>query len=239
MTKPSAPSPKGRVPVAESAPIFAELDERVRPHVAVDAAGDDGVAVPRHEHVHRGVEGGEGRGAGGVGGEVRPAQVEDVGHAAGEDVRELTGHRVLGDLGQLVRHDLPPAREDGPAHAGRQVEELLRFEEQPLVFGERDAQGGQVVALPRHRVAEDDRRAVGVELLLRVAVVGESLGGDGDRPLLPLVHRPRHPRRDVPALPVELEAAHPTSRSCCTSSRGPEGRGRSSRRRSSARPGPR
>ena len=83
---------------------------------------------PRHERVHRRVEGGEAGRAGGVGDEVRPAQVQHVGDAPGEDVGQLPRHRVLGDRRQVPLPDhLVPAGEDALAHVGGQVEELLRL----------------------------------------------------------------------------------------------------------------
>ena len=76
---------------------LAELHERVHAHVAVQAAGDDGVELVVGEAGDGRVERGQARGAGGVGGEVHPTQVEQVRDPAGDDVRELAGHGVLGD----------------------------------------------------------------------------------------------------------------------------------------------
>ena len=116
MTKPSAPAPNGRVPVAESAPILQNFTKRRGAHVPVDAAADHGVAVSLDEELDRGVDRGEARGAGRVRDEVGAAEVEDVRDAPGDDVRELSGHRVLGDRRQALSELVVPAGEDLAAH---------------------------------------------------------------------------------------------------------------------------
>ena len=81
---------------------LAELHERVHAHVAIQPAGDDGVELVVGESGDGGVERGQARGAGGIGGEVHPTQVEQVRDPAGDDVRELAGHGVLGDREDVV-----------------------------------------------------------------------------------------------------------------------------------------
>ena len=71
---------------AEGADL-GELDKAVGVHVAVDAAGEDGVEMPGQQALDRGFERGERGGTGRIGDKVGPAQVEDVGHAPGDDVR--------------------------------------------------------------------------------------------------------------------------------------------------------
>ena len=61
-------------------PDLAELDEDGRPHVAVNAAGDHGVAMVLGQHFDGGIDGGKTGRTGRVGDEVRPAQVQHIGH---------------------------------------------------------------------------------------------------------------------------------------------------------------
>ncbi len=92
---------------AEGADL-AELDEGRRPHVAIYTAGQHRIAAVVDEVFDRRFDGGEGGGAGGVGDEARPAQVEGVGDAAGDDVGQFAGHRVLGDGGNPGLDDFAP-----------------------------------------------------------------------------------------------------------------------------------
>ena len=61
MTKPSAPSAYGRVPVAESAPILQNFTNVDGAHVAVDAAGDRRVVLALDETLDRGAHRGHRR----------------------------------------------------------------------------------------------------------------------------------------------------------------------------------
>ena len=101
---------------------LAELHKPWCVHVAVDAAGDRGVEVAGLQSAHRGRHGGQRGGARRVGGEVGAAEVEQVGHPARDDVGELAGHRVLGDLLEPVekrRRGSRRARRRAPARAAR------------------------------------------------------------------------------------------------------------------------
>ena len=83
---------------------LAELHKGRRPHIAVDAAGQHGVHSVIGEQFHSGVDGGEGRCAGGVGDKVRAAQVQQVGYAPSHNIRQFARHRVLGDLRERPIH---------------------------------------------------------------------------------------------------------------------------------------
>ena len=142
-----------------------------------------------------------------------PRRLSTLATRPGDDVGQLARHRVLGDRRAVaVARPACQLREDG-ARARRRAAGWNSASTRSAwrVLGERDAQRGQVVQLAAHRRAEDDAGALGVERPLGIAVVGQRLGGDGDRPLLALVHRGRDARRDAEALPVELEAAHPAA----------------------------
>ena len=157
------------------------------------------------------LDGGEAAGAGGVGDEVRAAQVENVGDAAGDDVGQLAGHGVFGDGRQGAIHHGVELLHQGHLRVGRQTLELRRGAQPVGVFGEGDALGGDVVHLAAHGRAQDDAGALGVQRPVGIAVVGQRLGGDGDGPLLPLVHHRGDARRQTEALPVELEPLHPAA----------------------------
>jgi hypothetical protein len=181
---------------------LAELHERRRRHVGVDAARDDDIEVPLREPLDGGRHRGHGRGARRVGHEVRSVQVEDGGDAARDDVRELARHRVfrdVGDLGANAGQDVFRDRvalirvERGEGRAGLEVGQVLRRE---------DAERRHVVLVAAHGVADDDGRALAIERPLGVTEVEERLPGRGDRPLLGAIHRVADLRRDG-HLPVE------------------------------------
>ena len=65
---------------------LAELDEARRPHVPVEAAGEDGVEVPGDEPVDRGAHRRERGGAGRVGDVVGAVEVEEVRDPPGDAV---------------------------------------------------------------------------------------------------------------------------------------------------------
>src|SRR4030095_4365406 len=102
---------------------------------------------------------------------------------------ELARHRVLGDLGQAVRHAGLQLAQDGLLHGARQRAEARRLLELVGELGELDAQRGEVVLLAGHRVPEYDRGAFGIEPALGMAEVVEGLARAGDAPLLTLVPR--------------------------------------------------
>ena len=195
---------------AEGADL-AEFDEATGAHVAVHPAREHRIAMPLGQQLDRGVDGGQGRGAGGVGDEAGPAQVEHVGDAAGDDVGQLAGHAVFGDLRELACRPFAPLCEDRLAHGLRQLLEFGGLFQQMGVFGEGDTQAGDVVQFAAHGCAHDHAAAVGVERAVGVAIVGQGFGGDGYGPLLTFVHGCRHLGRDAVLLPVELKAAHPAA----------------------------
>ena len=83
---------------------LAEFDKGGRSHVPVNAAGQHGVHPVVGEQFHSGINCGEGGGAGGIGNEIRAAQVQQVGHTSGHNVGQFTGHRVFGDLRECPIH---------------------------------------------------------------------------------------------------------------------------------------
>ena len=85
MTKPSAPASNGRVPVADSAPILQNFTKRRSPMLrstppVIAASKSPADADPRTAALIAASAGGAGR----VGGEVRAAEVEEVGDPAGD-----------------------------------------------------------------------------------------------------------------------------------------------------------
>jgi hypothetical protein len=105
---------------------LAELHEGRGAHVAVDAASQDGVVLAVDQPLGRRGHGCQAGRAGGVGHIARPAEVEEVRDPAGEDVGELTGHRVLGDGGDRRPQALAGLVEDRLAHVLRQGGERRR-----------------------------------------------------------------------------------------------------------------
>ncbi len=202
---------KGAAACGAECADLAELDEGRRAHVAVHAAGNERIRPAVSQHLDRGADGGEAGGASGVGYEVGAAQIQHVGNASGDDVRQFAGHGIFGDGGEDRADALAPLLQDGLAHRLRQAAESRAALQGACVFGQDDALRGEVVLLAAHRRAEDHAGALSVERAIRVAIVGQRLGGDGDRPLLALVHRRRSLGRNAETLPVEMEAAHPTA----------------------------
>jgi hypothetical protein len=103
-----------------------------------------------------------------------------------------------------------PLLQDRLAHGGGSGK-LRRRGQFTRVLGEGDAVLRDVVQLAAHRRAQDHAGAFGVERAVGVAVVGQRLVGDGDRPLLPFVHRRGDFGRDAVLFPVELIALHPAA----------------------------
>ena len=56
------------------------------------------------QHLDRRSDGGEGRGAGGIGDKVGAAQVQHVGDPARDDVGQFPRHRIFARLGQRALH---------------------------------------------------------------------------------------------------------------------------------------
>ncbi len=100
---------------AEGADL-AEFDKRFGPHVAVHAAGQGGVELAKTQAVHRRLERGQRGGAGGVGDEVRPGEVEHVGHPPGDDVSEFARHGVFADFREARAHAAGQAFHQGRLH---------------------------------------------------------------------------------------------------------------------------
>ena len=140
-------------------------------------------------------------------------EVEQVGDAAGDAVAQLARHRVLGDCRREVVEAVAQLGGDRGTDVGRQSAERRRHGELASDLWEGDPQGGLVVLLARHRVAEDDRRAFGVDRAVRPAVVGQGGVGAGDGPLLRVVHHVADLGRDreVPRERRPLPLAHPAA----------------------------
>ena len=189
---------------------LAELDEAGRSHVAIDATGDDGVELVLDEAFDGRVDGGHRGSARGIDDEVGPVEVEQVGDSAGHHVAQLAGHRVLGDLRVVHAHPDAQLLGDRDAHLGRQLLERGGAVQLARDLGHGDAQGGEVVVLAGHRVAQDHCRALVVDGL---AMVGQHGTGAGDGPLLTIVDRVAHLRRDgqLPLHRVPVPVAHPAA----------------------------
>ena len=190
-----------------------ELDEARRPHVGVDAPRDHGVVLTLLQTLDGRVDRRQGRGAGRVDGEVRAVEVEQVGHAAGDDVAQLAGHGVLGDHREpLLRHGRHLGQQR-LAKLERQRGERGCCREHLDVLGQVRPQRCEVVQLAGHRVAEHHRGAVVVERALRVAVVEQCLPRGRHRPLLRAVHRGRDlgRHRQAPLQRSPVEVTHPAT----------------------------
>ena len=192
---------------------LAELHEARRPHVAVDATSDGGVERVVDEPGDGGVDGGEGRCAGGVDHEVRPVQVEQVGDPAGHAVAELARHRVLGDLRIAAAEHLAELGADRLADVVGQGLERRCLVQLLGELGKGDAQRGQVVTLSGHRVAEHDGGALVLHRPCRPAVVEQGGPRAGDSPLLVVVHRLADTWRDrqLPGQRIPRPVAYPTA----------------------------
>ena len=190
---------------------LAELHERVDAHVGVEPAGDDGVEVVLDQAVHGGVESGEARRAGRVGGEVGSAQVEEVGHAAGDHVGQLTGHRVLGDLTLAGEERRPGLVHDAALHVDGEGGERRGGDQVLEHLGQLDPHARHVVLLAADGVAEDDRHPVGVDAPARPAGIDQGAARGRDGPPLAPVHLIGDHRRDgqLPGPWVPRELLHP------------------------------
>ena len=190
---------------------LAEFDEGRHAHVAIDAAGNHCIGAPLGECLEGGTDGGKGRGAGGVGDKVWPAQVEHVGHAPGHNVSQFAGHGVFGNVGQRVIHACAPALQDVRAGASRQARKFRHGFQHVRKLRKDDAVLRNVVQFAAHGRAQDDADALRVQGAVGIAIVGQRLVSDGDSPLLAFVHGRRYLGRDAILLPIELEPLHPAA----------------------------
>ncbi len=200
------------VPARERADL-AELHERGRVHVGVDAAGEDRVVVVLDEPLHRSRHGRQGRGACRVGDVVGALEVPQLCHAPCHDVAELTGHGVLGDVGEPVAHPGEHLLEDGAADLRRQRAERGSLGQLLPELGEEDVSRRQKVVVAPQSVPEDDPHVLGVQGALGIAVVQERFPARGHGPPLGQVHLRRHPGRDghAPADGIPGILAHPSA----------------------------
>ena len=111
-------------------------------------------------------------GARGVGDKAGATEVEDVGDAAGQDVGQLPRHGIFGDGGQAAADFRVPILDNCLLQVTRQPGKLAHSFESAGVFGEVDAQAGDVVEFPTHRRPQHDAGALGVQRPLWVAIVG-------------------------------------------------------------------
>ena len=211
MTKPSAPGVEGTGAGGRERTDLAELHERVDAHVAVDAAGHDGVELVVDQAGDGGVQGGQPGGARGIGGEVRAAEVEQVRHPAGDDVRQLAGHGVLGDVEDVVEVAASGLLHDPLAGLGREAGQGRRLLEPPEHLRQPDPHARLVVLLAAEGVAEDDGDPVAVDRPARPAGVGQRRACSRDGPPLAVVHLRGDLGRDgqPPGDRVPVELAHP------------------------------
>ena len=181
---------------------LAELHKPGWVHVVVDAAGDRGVEVAGLQSAHRGRRRGQRGGARRVGAEIGAAEVEQVRHPAGDHVRQLTRHRVLGDL--LEPGEKPGAGlgDHGVAHLVGQRRERRCGAQVAGELGELDPQVAQVLLVAADRVADDHGDTLRVHGPVWPAGVEQRRTGARHRPLLAIVQL-RADRRRYRQLPRE------------------------------------
>ncbi len=85
---------------------LAEFHEGLDAHVAVNAAGDDGVKSVGDQSLNGSAHRGHGGGAGCVANEIRAVEVVDIGDASGNAVGQFSGHAIFGNFGQVLTHSL-------------------------------------------------------------------------------------------------------------------------------------
>ena len=190
-------------------PDFTELDEDAGAHVAVNAAGNDRIDMMLGEHLYCRVNSSEAGSARGVGDEVGAAQVEHVGHPAGDDVGKFAGHGVFGDWRHSSHEFAAPVVEHRLLGRSRHAGEFGRPAQRIGIFREDRSHGGGVMHLAAHGGSQNHAGAIGVQRSVGITVVGQRFGSDGHCPLLPFIHGGGHFGRDAIALPVKLKAAHP------------------------------
>ena len=192
---------------------LAELDERRCPHVSIDAPRDRHIELARSEAGDRGIERGQRGSASGIDDEVGAVQVEEVGDAPGDAVAQLAGHRVFGECGCDAVHPTVQLVGDGDPKVVGQAGERGCIPELASDFGEGDSEGGLIMLLATHGVAEDDSGSLVVECAGWPAVVDKCGVGAGNCPLLGVVHGVADLGRDGQA-PLErrpVPVAHPTA----------------------------
>ena len=135
-------------------------------------------------------------GAGGVTNVVGAMEVEDVGDSSRNAVGEFSGHGVFGHFGKVLAYPVVEFAKYVAPHLFGQSGKMLGTFQLSRAFREEDPQRSQVVLLARHRIAEDHRRAIGIESAIGVAVVFEGFASAGHRPFLAAVHSIDHARRN-------------------------------------------
>ena len=158
-------------------------------HVAVNAAGDREVEIVRDQAFGRRADGRHRRCAGRVDNVVGTVEVEDVRNAAGNAVGQFAGHGVFGDIRDALADPVVQFPGNVAAHRLRQRSEAGTLGQFVRVFRKVQAQGGEIVLFSRHGIAEDHRRAIGIQRPLGIAVVFQRFARAGNRPFLRFIHR--------------------------------------------------
>ncbi len=168
---------------AEGADL-GEFDVAFGAVAAVYAASESQVAAPRAQGIHGRAEGCQGGGTGRVSGEVGSGEVEEIGHAASDDVGEFAGHGIFGDETEVLPDIVLDAGQEFAAQIrGQGLEGRLGLQV-GLVLGQAQAEGGVVVLFAGVGVAQDDRGALTIEGFGRPAVIAEGLVAGSDGPVL-------------------------------------------------------
>ena len=167
---------------------LAELDEGRDPHVPVDATGHHRIGLTGREPVHGGSDRSQPGRTGGVRGEVRAPEIEEIGDATGDDVRQLARHRVLGDLREPGQVPLTRLLDDRRSGRLREKGERRCRCELAHHLRELDPLVRAVVLLAADRIAEDHRHPLGIDVPVRPACVQQRRPRRGHRPTLPLIH---------------------------------------------------
>src|SRR5207302_4244827 len=133
---------------------LAELHKRGGTHVAVDAACDHGVIMLINQAFNGGADGGHRRGASGFTNVVGPVEVEDVGNASGNAVREFAGHGVFCDFGKMLADSVMEFAKYVAPQILRESGEMLGTFQLSRALGEEDPERSEIVLLARHGIAE-------------------------------------------------------------------------------------
>ena len=166
---------------------LGEFDEASGAHDVVDAAGDHGVEAAREETSHSRLDGRERARAGSVHGEVAAAKVKQLRGATRDDVGELAGHRVLGDLEAPLHKGLLDLLEDVDLIRDREpLREHLAHGD--LELGVLDAQVAEVAEITAHGVAKDHGAALAVKVSVEQPGVIERFPGGLEPERLAHVH---------------------------------------------------
>ncbi len=210
--EPVGPRVEGDAVVRRERADLRELDVGRGVDHLIRPAGDRNVELTETQAIHGALQRGHRRGAGRVRREIRSTQIESVGDAAGDAVRELTGHRVFGDRRKIRLVAL--LRFSQHRRLGLVGERLERRRVVERLEHEREVAPSDRLLLvgPAHRVADDHRGAVAVELAPLVGVwkwlqacVEQRLGNRAHRELLNGVDRAQGLRRNAKASGVEGE----------------------------------